>query len=103
MTALVDRFGRVVIPRDIRQRHGWGPGVPLRFIDGPDGLTITSADHAAAEAPRAPDGLAWVDGLLVATGDVPPDAQDLLAHMRHLDAQRDQDLFGGPENQPQRP
>lgn len=47
--ALGDR-GRFVIPQDIRERHGWGPGTPMVAIDTEAGVVLMSAD----------EGLTWL-------------------------------------------
>jgi len=38
--------GRFVIPRDVRERHGWQSGAPLVAIDTDAGLVIMSTDEA---------------------------------------------------------
>ena len=47
--ALGDR-GRLVIPIDVRERHGWETGTPLVSIDTDAGLLVMSAK----------EGLAWL-------------------------------------------
>ena len=47
--ALGDR-GRLVIPVDVRERHGWETGTPLVSIDTDAGLLVMSAK----------EGLAWL-------------------------------------------
>jgi len=47
--ALGDR-GRLVIPIDVRERHGWEAGTPLVSIDTDAGLLVMSAK----------EGLAWL-------------------------------------------
>jgi bifunctional DNA-binding transcriptional regulator/antitoxin component of YhaV-PrlF toxin-antitoxin module len=47
--ALGDR-GRLVIPIDVRERHGWETGTPLVSIDTEAGLLVMSAK----------EGLAWL-------------------------------------------
>ena len=42
--------GRLVIPIDVRERHGWETGTPLVSIDTDAGLLVMSAD----------EGLAWL-------------------------------------------
>lgn len=42
--------GRLVIPIDVRERHGWATGTPLVSIDTEAGLLVMSAD----------EGLAWL-------------------------------------------
>lgn len=38
--------GRLVIPADARERHGWSTGTPLIWVDTPHGLLVMSADEA---------------------------------------------------------
>ena len=47
--ALGDR-GRLVIPIEVRERHGWETGTPLVSIDTDAGLLVMSAK----------EGLAWL-------------------------------------------
>jgi bifunctional DNA-binding transcriptional regulator/antitoxin component of YhaV-PrlF toxin-antitoxin module len=47
--SLGDR-GRLVIPIDVRERHGWETGTPLISIDTEAGLLVMSAQ----------EGLAWL-------------------------------------------
>jgi len=47
--SLGDR-GRLVIPIDVRERHGWKTGTPLVSIDTEAGLLVMSAQ----------EGLAWL-------------------------------------------
>ena len=42
--------GRLVVPREVRLRHGWGPGSVLVFTDRADGgVLLHSGDAALAE------------------------------------------------------
>jgi AbrB family looped-hinge helix DNA binding protein len=90
VTATLDKFGRIVIPRDIRQRHGWRPGTELVLRDSPRGLEL--ADSADAEA--APSGWAWRDGMLVCISAATSDIGDISAFREALDTERDRDLGG---------
>lgn len=42
--------GRFVLPAEVRERHGWGPGTALVAIDTDTGLLVMSVD----------EGLAWM-------------------------------------------
>ncbi|MDR1426354.1 MAG: AbrB/MazE/SpoVT family DNA-binding domain-containing protein [Bifidobacteriaceae bacterium] len=46
--AVMSQKGRVVVPLEVRQRHGWDDGTALVFTDGPDGVRVMSADEALA-------------------------------------------------------
>jgi len=91
-SATIDRFGRIVIPRALRQRHGWRPGTELELRDGPGGLEVTAVD--AGKDP--PPGWAWVDGLLVCTATATGNLTDLAAIRDGLDVERDRVLGGFP-------
>lgn len=90
ITATLDRFGRIVIPRALRQRHGWRSGTVLAIEDGPQGLAVT----ASVTEPAAPAGWAWRDGMLVCTASADGDLTDIGAQRDALDAERDRDLGG---------
>ena len=91
-TVTLDRFGRIVIPRELRQRHGWRPGTVLELQDGPDGCAVGSVLTRTAP----PAGLEWRDGLLVCSATATADITDLAAWRDTLDAERDRDLSGLP-------
>ena len=42
-TLSIDRFGRAVIPKEVRQRHGWTPGTTLILLDDEHGLRLETA------------------------------------------------------------
>ena len=93
-TVTLDRFGRIVIPRELRQRHGWRPGTVLELQDGPDGCAVGSVPMRTAP----PAGLEWRDGLLVCAATASADITDLAAWRDTLDdeRERDRDLSGLP-------
>jgi AbrB family looped-hinge helix DNA binding protein len=39
----LDRFGRLVVPKEIRDRHGWGPGTTLLIRDCDQGVMLEPA------------------------------------------------------------
>ena len=41
----VDKLGRIVIPRRLREKYGLTEGVSLEFIDVGDGVTVKPATH----------------------------------------------------------
>ncbi len=59
---VLDRFGRILVPKALRERQGWIPGMALRLVDDGDGIRITPA--------AAPSGV----GVTVADGRVVYDA-----------------------------
>ncbi len=91
-TVTLDRFGRIVIPRELRQRHGWRPGTVLELHDSPDGCAV---GPVPAQNPP-PAGLEWRDGLLVCSSTTTADITDLMAWRDALDAERDRDVSGLP-------
>ena len=38
-----DKVGRIVIPMELRRKHGLLEGVPIEFVDGVDGVTVKAA------------------------------------------------------------
>ena len=64
MTLRIDRAGRIVVPKPIRDRLGLQPGSALELEETPDGLRIRAQEHAAS--------LTKKDGFLVYTGELPP-------------------------------
>jgi AbrB family looped-hinge helix DNA binding protein len=66
MKTTVDRFGRIVVPKEIRDRHGLMPGSGVEVEDAGETITLRRSD----ELP----GLVEKDGVLVfrgrATGDL---------------------------------
>jgi len=83
----IDAAGRIVITKPLRQRYGFEPGQPVRFIPGPEGITI-APDHPERKLIRQ-GPLLTID-----TGGGPAplevfDVQRLRAE--HLDAKNDED------------
>lgn len=66
MEAKVDRAGRLVIPKALREQLDIAPGCTLEIAVSGDGLTLRKLDASPA--------LIWKDGILVHHG---PDACDL--------------------------
>jgi AbrB family looped-hinge helix DNA binding protein len=66
MKATIDRFGRIVLPKKIRDIHGLSPGSAVEIEDSGDSIRI----HRLNELP----GLVEKDGVMVfrahPTGDV---------------------------------
>ena len=40
----VDKLGRIVIPLELREKHGLCEGVTVEFFDTGDGITVKCAD-----------------------------------------------------------
>jgi AbrB family looped-hinge helix DNA binding protein len=73
ITTTVDRFGRVVIPKETRDRFGLAPGTSVTLADTDDGILL----RPGATAPLVRKG-----GVLVFTGKVGADARDAVGRVR---------------------
>jgi AbrB family looped-hinge helix DNA binding protein len=60
METTVDRFGRVVIPKKIRDDHNLGPGTQVRIEEKEDAIILIPV--------RGEQNLQWKNGVLVYTG-----------------------------------
>jgi AbrB family looped-hinge helix DNA binding protein len=70
----MDRFGRVVIPKETRDQFGLGPGSPVTVVDGREGILLKPG------APGAP--LTLKGGVLVFSGQTTGDADALVRRVR---------------------
>jgi AbrB family looped-hinge helix DNA binding protein len=43
MTTRLSTKGQLIIPKDIRERHGWGPGVELEIEEHGDSIVLRRA------------------------------------------------------------
>ncbi|HEY3142438.1 MAG TPA: AbrB/MazE/SpoVT family DNA-binding domain-containing protein [Acidimicrobiales bacterium] len=67
MKTTIDKGGRVVIPKSIRDRHNLEPGTELDIVDNGDSIELLLPDN------REPAVLIEEDGFLViAAGSGPP-------------------------------
>ena len=83
MTTTVDKFGRVLIPKPLRDRLGLTPGTELTLDvhEGDDGAP--ALELRAVEDANDPDsGLIRVGGRLVHKGKLDPAAQDIAAFIK---------------------
>lgn len=53
--------GQMILPKAVRERRGWGPGVRLLVEDRPEGVVIT---NEAEEPARPPTTVEQVRGML---------------------------------------
>ena len=60
MKTKVDRFGRIVVPKEIRDRHGMVPGSQVEIEDSPERIVL----HVLSDLP----GLVEKEGILVFRG-----------------------------------
>jgi AbrB family looped-hinge helix DNA binding protein len=65
----VSTKGQVILPKAVRERHGWSAGTVLEIVDGPKGVTLKAAQTAPVIARTRP---ADVFGMLKQFYDGPP-------------------------------
>jgi len=71
----IDRFGRIVIPKGIRDRHGWRPGCRLGLDDGDTDIHVQALEPVVASPGLvSEDGRLVFDGILKQTAT--PDGSD---------------------------
>jgi AbrB family looped-hinge helix DNA binding protein len=73
-TTKLDKFGRIVIPKAIRDRLGLEPGTELEMEEREDGVLIKPPDEEAL--------LEMENGILVFTGELVGDVTDLVRKSR---------------------
>ena len=66
MKVLIDRSGRIVVPKPLRERFGFRPDSEIDVVEGPDGLLL----RPAQEKPS----MVRVNGLWVHQGVAEPGA-----------------------------
>jgi AbrB family looped-hinge helix DNA binding protein len=64
MTLKIDKAGRVILPKPVRDRLGLHEGSDLEMQETPEGLVLTPADRRPSMVKK--------DGLWIHTGKVPP-------------------------------
>ena len=64
MTLKMDKAGRVILPKPVRERLGLHEGSDLEMQETPEGLMLTPADRQPSMVKK--------DGLWIHTGKVPP-------------------------------
>jgi AbrB family looped-hinge helix DNA binding protein len=80
MELIVDKLGRLVIPKDVRDHYQLGPGSVVRLEEIPGGIVlIPVSDHGTLEQR---------DGLLVHTG-VPDGDLEVERILKAVQAERD--------------
>ncbi len=62
----IDKAGRIIVPKRLRDRFGFQPDADLRATEHPDGVLITRAQQSAP--------LVKIDGLWVHQGAAAPGA-----------------------------
>ena len=76
---MVDRFGRIVIPKKIREDFNLEAGTQIRFEESEQGIVLKPV--------RGEPNLHWKDGVLVFSGCALGDLSDALAKHREERAQ----------------
>ncbi len=74
METTLDRFGRVVLPKQIRDSLGLEAGAVLRVEQGPGEIRLTPVEEKPS--------LVWEDGLLVFAGEVEGDLAGIVRRQR---------------------
>ena len=74
MKTRVDRFGRVVVPKTIRDRHGIGPGCEVEIEDSGENIVL----RVLSDYP----GLVEKDGILVFRGRAAGDMESVVRSLR---------------------
>ena len=83
VTATLDRFGRIVIPKSVRDSLGLKPGTVLAIEQRDDRVVLRPTDRSPMVEMK--------DGVLVFTGEA---AEDLADAMRRQREQRLRDVSG---------
>ncbi|MFZ3340656.1 MAG: AbrB/MazE/SpoVT family DNA-binding domain-containing protein [Terriglobales bacterium] len=60
MTVTIDKAGRIIVPKEFRQRLGLLPNTELEIVDHPEGLLL--------RIPESQPSLVKINGLLVHQG-----------------------------------
>jgi AbrB family looped-hinge helix DNA binding protein len=66
MKLKIDKAGRIVVPKDLRERLGFTPHTKLEAIEQPEGVLIKRVEQ--------PPAMVKVDGLWVHQGSAEPGA-----------------------------
>jgi AbrB family looped-hinge helix DNA binding protein len=74
MEATLDRFGRIVIPKQVRDDLGLSPGSVLKIEERAEGIVLKPVAESSP--------LVLKDGILVFTGEVEGDLETVLRRGR---------------------
>jgi AbrB family transcriptional regulator (stage V sporulation protein T) len=86
MNLTLDRMGRIVVPKALRDRFALKPGDDLEVILEPDGIRLRPAAAASS--------LAEKEGILVCSSAVPPEVWDIGAFIDQQRTQRGREMGG---------
>ncbi len=81
-TLAIDRFGRVVIPKEIRDRHGWVAGTTLVLSEDANSVHLEPAAAAGPGGLRLAEGRMVYDGAWVGPLDGQDPTRSLLQTLR---------------------
>lgn len=74
METTLDKFGRVVLPKQVRDSLGLEAGSVLRIEQAPGEIRLTPVEEKPS--------LVWRDGLLVFVGEIEGDLDDVVRRQR---------------------
>ncbi len=83
----LDRFGRVLLPKEVRDRLGIGPGDPLD-------LSVEGGSIVLRRHPLERPGVAVREGVPVFTGRTPDGPMDVVDLLRRIREERDRRVGG---------
>ena len=86
MKVTIDKAGRIIVPKEFRQRLGLRANTALEIIDSPDGLLL--------RIPESRPSLVRINGLLVHQGTLEEGA-DLDRVLEAVREERIQDMIRG--------
>jgi AbrB family transcriptional regulator (stage V sporulation protein T) len=86
MQITLDRMGRIVVPKAIRDRFALKPGDDMEIIIEPDGIHLRPATPASS--------LAEESGILVCSSEVPQSAWDIGAFLEEQRKHRSTEIGG---------
>ena len=66
MKTRVDRFGRVILPKDVRDDLGLSAGDALEIRETSEGILLTRVSASDADSLRVVDGVLVFDGVAMA-------------------------------------
>jgi|GEM_PF-7092591 len=59
----LDRFGRILVPKALRDRYGWNPGISLRLMEDGDGIRVMPAAAPTGAGVTVADGRVVFDAV----------------------------------------
>jgi AbrB family looped-hinge helix DNA binding protein len=86
MTVTIDKAGRIVVPKELRQRLALRPNMELEIVEHPDGVLLRVPEQAPS--------LGYVHGLLVHRGRA-EDGADWDLTLRSIREERLQETLRG--------